>query len=59
MEFEGQSTVPLCVRHLKQIQPRYGAGDVHQGVEPAKALQGACYQRLRRLGLTQVEREGQ
>ena len=36
MKLELHARAPLLVRHLKQVDPSHGAGDVQQRVDPAE-----------------------
>ena len=59
MELECQAILPLRIGHLEQINLWHCSGNVEQGVDSAKTIEGALDDDFRRLGLTQVERVDQ
>lgn len=57
MELELHARGPLFVRHLKNVEPSHRAGDVHQSIDAAKAIQSFLHHNLGCRGRHQVEFE--
>jgi hypothetical protein len=55
----GQAAVPLRVGHLEQVDLRHRAGDIQQGIDPAKRLQRPVDNGCRCRRFREVDIDGQ